>query len=225
MLVEVSPDPNESPHTVDDSAKKPLRPVEEETLVSGAQSGDADAFCALIDPYLRQIYLTAARITRSHADAEDASQECLVKAFLHIRAFRNESKFSTWLMRIAINESLMLVRKRKIELRYILGEKDLSEISPVTQIRDRKTSSNPEAIWMQKERKELIKEAVSRVGADLRLTMQMLGAGEMRRSEISRALQVSPSAVNTRLRRGFRKLRRILTERLGGREELIRGWI
>src|SRR5579863_3617061 len=136
---------NLSPGGGDDAAKEPLRPLEQENLVSKARSGDADAFRELVGPHLHRIYLTAVRITRNPADAEDASQECLVRAFLHIQTFRNDSQFSTWLMRIAINESLMRVRKRKAELRHVLGEKDLSEISSGIQIRDRKSSSNPEA--------------------------------------------------------------------------------
>jgi RNA polymerase sigma-70 factor (ECF subfamily) len=209
----------------DESAERSLPLFKEEDLVSRAQSGDAGAFSALVDPYLRQIYLTAAKITRNHADAEDASQECLVKAFLHIRTFRNDSRFSTWLQRIAINESLMRVRKRKIELRHVLRERDLSEISSVIHLRDRKDSSNPEAMWIQKERNELLREAVGQLGAEISLTVHLFGAGEMRTNEISQAIQVSRPAVKARLRRGLRKLRGILSEKCGGREERIQGWI
>jgi len=208
-----------------ESAEELVRFLGERSLVSKAQSGDSEAFCLLVDPYLRRVYLTAAKITRNHADAEDASQECLLKAFLHIETFRNDSKFSTWLMRIAINESLMRVRKRNAELRHVPGEKDLSEISSVIQMRDRNTSSNPEAVWMQEERNGLLREAVSQLGAELRLAVHLYGAGEMRTREIGYASQVSHSAVRTRLRRGLRKLRGILSEKLEGREERVRGWI
>ena len=148
-----------------------------------------------------------------------------MKAFLHIQTFRNESRFSTWLMRIAINEALMRMRQRKAELRHVSGEKDLSENSSAIQIRDRKISSDPEAIWIQKERNELLKDAVGQLSRDLRLAVHLFGAEEMQRNELSCALQLSKSAVNTRLRRGLRRLRKILTEKLRGREELLRGWI
>jgi RNA polymerase sigma-70 factor, ECF subfamily len=222
VLVDTRLGRDESPAAGDDSAKEAIRPLEEENLVASAQSGDAGSFCVLVVPYLRQIYLTAAKITRNRADAEDASQECLVKAFLHIRTFRNDSKFSTWLMQIAINESLMRVRKRKAELRHVLSEKDLSEISFTTQMRDRKSSSNPEAICMQKERNELLKEAVGQLGTKLRLAIHLFGEGEMRPREISYALQLSHSGAKARLRRGLRKLRGILTENLGEGNERIR---
>ena len=225
VLVDTSANLNEPQGVGDDSANGPIRPLEEENLVFRAQSGDAESFRLLVVPYRHQIYLTAAKITRNHADAEDASQECLVKAFLHIKTFRNDSRFSTWLMRIAINESLMRVRKRKAELKHVLGEKDLFEISSVIQMQDRKSSSNPEAICIQKERNELLREAVGQLGPELRLTVQLFGAAEMRTREIGHAIQLSQSGVKTQLRRGLRKLRGILTKKLGEREEPTRGWI
>jgi DNA-directed RNA polymerase specialized sigma24 family protein len=119
----------------------------------------------------------------------------------------------------------MRVRKRKIELRHVLRERDLSEISSVIHVRDRKDSSNPEAMWIQKERNELLREAVGQLGAEIILTVHLFGAGEMRTNEISQAIQVSRPAVKTRLRRGLRKLRGIPSEKCGGREEQVRGWI
>jgi RNA polymerase sigma-70 factor (ECF subfamily) len=211
--------------SIEDTPGGPVGPQGEEHFVSMAQEGDAEAFCALVEPYFHQIYFTALKITHNHADAEDASQECLVKAFKRIQTFRRDSKFSTWLIRIAINESLMMVRKRRAELKYVIGEKDWSEISSVIQIRDRKSSSNPEASWMQKERNELLKEAVGKLGAEMSLMIHLFAAGEIRTREISSALQISNSGVNARLRRAFRRLRGILTEKFGGRDERVRGWV
>jgi RNA polymerase sigma-70 factor, ECF subfamily len=199
--------------------------LDEGILVSKAQSGDEKAFCELIAPYMRHIYLTAARITRNHEDAEDASQESLLKAFTHIRSFRKDSKFSTWLTRIAINESLMRVRKRKPELRYILGDDDLSEILFVNQIRDHKRDSDPEALWNQKERNELLREAVHQLEANSKMAIHLFEAGDLGTQEIGYALRISQSGVKTRLRRALRKLRAILGEKLGGEDERIRGWI
>jgi len=199
--------------------------LDEGTLVSKAQSGDEEAFCMLIRPHLRHIYVTAVRITRNHEDAEDASQESLMKAFTHLHAFRKDAKFSTWLTRIAINESLMRVRKRKPELRHVLGDKDLSEIPFVSQIRDCKSASDPEAIWTQKERNELLREAVRQLGVNSKIAIHLFEAGELRSQDIGGALHLSQSGVKTRLRRALRSLRSILTEKLGGGEEEIRGWI
>ncbi len=91
---------------------KKLSPnLDQPGLISRAQSGDGQAFGTLIQPHLRRIYLTARKITGNHEDAEDACQESMVKAFVHIQRFRGHAKFSTWLTRIAINEALMAVRQ------------------------------------------------------------------------------------------------------------------
>lgn len=156
-------DGNETKYNTYGCAKRPPQRLDQEELVSKAQSGDEGALWLLVEPHLHQIYLTAARITRNHEDAEDASQECLVKAFTCIQAFRNEAKFSTWLTRIAINEALMLVRKRKAESRHVFAEKDLSEIPSVIQIRDRKSSSDPEAVCTKREKSEFIRKAVGQL--------------------------------------------------------------
>ena len=163
--------------SITDTSGGPVTPQREDHFVSRAHAGDAEAFCALVEPYFHQIYFTALKITHNHADAEDASQECLVKAFRRIQTFRRDSRFSTWLIRIVINESLMQVRKRRAALKYVIGEKDLSEISSVIQVRDRKSSSNPEASWILKERNDLLKEAVGKLGAEIKLVVRLFAAG------------------------------------------------
>jgi len=91
-------------------------------LVSKAKSGDCQGLTALIEPHLRRIYAAAVKITRNHEDAEDACQESVLKAFLHIEGYQGNAKFSTWLTRIAINEALMTVRRTQGVGRYRSGE-------------------------------------------------------------------------------------------------------
>jgi RNA polymerase sigma-70 factor (ECF subfamily) len=202
-----------------------LTPLEEESLIHRAQSGDDEAFWSLVEPHLHRIYAAAARITRNHEDAEDVCQECLVKAFTHIQTFRKDAKISTWLTRISINESLMFIRKRKAELRHVRFDKDFSEIPSILQMRSWDADSDPEALWAQGERNEILWEAVNQLGEDFREAIHMFGAGEMRTREIGNALQLTHSGVKTRLRRGLRSLRSILSESLGGGDAPIRGWI
>jgi RNA polymerase sigma factor (sigma-70 family) len=161
--------------------------LDELSLVCKAQSGDRKAFCVLIRPYLHHIYRTATRITGNHEDAEDASQECLGKAFTHLQSFRKDSRFSTWLTRIAINESLMRVRKRKPQLRNVMWEKDMSEIPSVSRIRDPKDSSDPEAIWAEKERNEILRDDVLRLGMNSKIAIHLFQAGDIKLSEIGYA--------------------------------------
>ena len=91
-------------------------------LVKRAQSGDKNAFASLIQPYVRKAYHVALKITRNREDAEDASQQSLLNAYAHIHQFRGQSKFSSWLMRIAMNEALIKVRKRRSEDHYLTYE-------------------------------------------------------------------------------------------------------
>ena len=84
-------------------------------LVACAQAGDQAAFSRLVQPHMRKIYHVALRITRNREDAEDASQQTLLKAFANIGQFHGASQFSTWLIRIAMNEALMAIRKRRSE--------------------------------------------------------------------------------------------------------------
>lgn len=74
--------------------------VDQSMFISRAQSGDGQSFDALVEPHLQRIYLTAIRITRNHEDAEDACQESLIKALVHIQSFQGNAQFSAWLTRI-----------------------------------------------------------------------------------------------------------------------------
>src|ERR1700722_14940578 len=99
--------------------------LDQSQLISRAQSGDGQAFTALVEPHLHRIYMMAMRITRNHEDAEDACQEGLVKALTHIQRFQGHAQFSTWLTRIVINESLMTFRKLQTEARHRINDGDL----------------------------------------------------------------------------------------------------
>jgi RNA polymerase sigma factor (sigma-70 family) len=80
---------------------------------SGQRPGDSAAFEQLVRQYERQIFRTAQHITQNREDAEDITQDVFFKAFQKLDQFQGNSKFSTWLVRIAVNESLMRLRKRK----------------------------------------------------------------------------------------------------------------
>src|SRR5881296_3642187 len=83
----------------------------EESLIQRIREGEHELFYELIRPYERRVYSAALAILRNEADAEDAAQEAMLKAFKHIRQFRAEARFSTWLIQISVNEARM--RKRK----------------------------------------------------------------------------------------------------------------
>src|SRR5205085_12174222 len=87
--------------------------VDESQLVSKARGGDPEAFNELVNRYERKIFRLAKHITQNDEDAEDVLQETFLKAYEHLDTFQGNSKFYTWIVRIAVNESLMKLRKRK----------------------------------------------------------------------------------------------------------------
>src|SRR6202161_2978458 len=98
------------------SLEPPAKPFNEEMLIQRIRNGEHDLFYELIRPYERRVYSTAFAILRNEADAEDVAQEAMLKAFKHIRQFREEARFSTWLIQIAVNEARMRRRKDHAEL-------------------------------------------------------------------------------------------------------------
>src|SRR5208337_5455373 len=90
---------------------QPAEQFEEEALIRRVRDGEHELFYHLVRPYERRVYAAAFAILRNEADAEDAAQEAVLKAFKHIRQFRAEARFSTWLIQITVNEARM--RKRK----------------------------------------------------------------------------------------------------------------
>ena len=88
----------------------------ERELMQRVVSGETDLFYALIQPYERAVFLAAASILGNDADAEEVAQEAVLKAFKNLARFRQESKFSTWLIQIAINEAKMKLRKDRRHL-------------------------------------------------------------------------------------------------------------
>src|SRR5499425_3220205 len=97
------------------SAKSYLDPNQTE-LIRRVCNGDKEAFYELVRPYERAIFTSAMSILNNQADAEEAAQEAVLKAFANISRFRGESKFSTWLIQIAINEARLKLRKDRRHL-------------------------------------------------------------------------------------------------------------
>src|SRR5436190_23124801 len=96
--------------------------LDEDTLIAQAREGNAEAFGELVSRYERKIFRLAQHITQSREDAEDVLQETFLKAYEHLHQFQGNSKFYTWLVRIAVNESLMKLRRRKTEKTVSIDE-------------------------------------------------------------------------------------------------------
>lgn len=93
------------------SLDRPAEQINEAMLIRRVRDGEHELFYQLIRPYERRVYAAAFAVLRNEADAEDVAQEALLKAFKHIRQFREEARFSTWLIQITVNEARMRRRK------------------------------------------------------------------------------------------------------------------
>src|SRR5499425_3097140 len=98
------------------SLENPAQQDYEQRLIQRIRDGEHEAFYQLIRPYERRVYAAASAILRNEADAEDCAQEAVLKALKHIRQFRAEARFSTWLIQIAVNEARMRRRKQRSDL-------------------------------------------------------------------------------------------------------------
>jgi len=180
----------------------------DEALVTATKRGDAQAFEELVLRHRQKILALAQRITNNREDAEDVAQETFHKAFLHLDAFQEKSKFSTWLTRIAMNEAFMLLRRRR-GVFEVLPENpdDRAKASPEAFVEQ---SLNPEESCWQRERTEILAEAINRLGPKVRRTILLRDVEERSVQETARILGTSISAVKARVFHGRRKLLRTL---------------
>src|SRR5258706_647643 len=109
----IEDDRKQTAHTV--SAGNPLERSEAE-LIARVKRGDVEAFYEMVRPYERAVFLAALSLVKNDADAEEVAQEAILKAFKNLSRFRQEAKFSTWLIQISINEAKMKLRKDRRHL-------------------------------------------------------------------------------------------------------------
>ncbi|MGH9684671.1 MAG: RNA polymerase sigma factor [Candidatus Acidiferrales bacterium] len=188
--------------------------AEESSLVEQAKAGDQAAFASLVRPYMRKTYHVALRITGNKEDAEDASQQSVLKAYSHIDQFNSESRFSTWLTRIAINEALMKVRKRRSEDSYMSYDFSPGDGSSAIEMLSASDALHPETLYSKKERQRVLREAIGELRGSSRVIVWLLGLQERQTKEAAQILNLSESAVKARFLRARNQLRECLAERI-----------
>ena len=173
----------------------------ETELVTQARAGDVEAFTTLLQQYDRYVYRVAFHITENREDAEDVMQEAFYKAFAHMDQFQGNSLFYTWLVRIAVNEALMKVRRRGSEKMLSLDEPmDLGENTWVPrEIED--WDDNPEQRYAKAELENIISEAVSRLPQPYRTVYLLRDVESLSTEEAAELLGLSVAAVKSRVRR------------------------
>jgi RNA polymerase sigma-70 factor, ECF subfamily len=174
-------------------------------LVAAVKCGDTQAFEELVLRHKQRLLAVAQRITNNREDAEDVVQESFHKAFLHLDAFQQKSQFSTWLTRIAMNEAFMLLRRRRGVLEVLPETPDDGAKSGFEAFVDQ--SPNPEESCWRRERRELLAEAISRLGPTIRKAILLRDIEERSVEETAQILGASITAVKARVFQGRRKLR------------------
>ena len=184
---------------------------DEAPLVDRARSGDTAAFSELVNRYERKIFRLAKHITQNDEDAEDVLQETFLKAYSHLESFQGHSKFYTWIVRIAVNEALMKLRKRKSSRTISLDEPtDTGEDTMVREIAV--WEENPEQKYSRDELREILDKAVDSLKPAFRTVFVLRDIEEMSTEETASALDISIPAVKSRLLRARLQLREKLTK-------------
>jgi RNA polymerase sigma-70 factor (ECF subfamily) len=194
------------------AAIPPLRILAEEddaALVTAAQYGTTEAFEVLVRRHQARILRAAWRFTRNREDAEDIVQQSFQKAFVKLQQFEGNSSFSTWLTRIAINESLMWLRRKRTSSEVPIEES--SENNETTQTLDFTDSGpNPEDSCLQRERERILSAAMNELTPGMRKAIELRELGELSTEETARVMGLSVQAVKGRAFHGRRKLREVL---------------
>lgn len=195
------------------AAIPPLRILAEEedrTLIIAAASGSNEAFEVLVRRHQRRILSIAWRFTRNREDAEDITQQAFQKAFVHFRQFEGNSSFSTWLTRIAMNEALMWLRRKRALLEVPIEESRTTtdESSPQLDFPD--SGPSPEDSCLQRERDLILSAAINELTPRMRTAIQLREIGELSTEETAHVMGLSVESVKGRVFHARKKLREIL---------------
>jgi RNA polymerase sigma-70 factor, ECF subfamily len=181
----------------------------DEDIVRQVLEGNTGMFELLMRRYNERVYRAARAIVRDEHEAEDVMQQAYVSAFTHLRQFNGLARFSTWLTKIAINESLARVRRRG---RYEAFDDDLSNVEPFM---SSGPAENPERQAFSAELRGFLESAIDTLPDGMREVFVLRDVEGLSTSEVAESLGVSEDVVKTRLSRGRATLRRVLLERTG----------
>jgi RNA polymerase sigma-70 factor (ECF subfamily) len=187
-----------------------LSRIEETRLVKQAQSGDKDAFDALTRRFYPILVKVAVRVVPNIDDARDVVQDALLSAYKHLGQYRWDARFSTWLVRITINQATTFSRSRKT---FVSLEENCPPIvsTPAGRVQEAMT---PEALCRSLELVAIIRQAIDCLPRPYK-TLMRLKCQDLDSSEIAGALGLSGTVVKLRLHRARRRLRETLAARLG----------
>jgi RNA polymerase sigma-70 factor, ECF subfamily len=187
----------------------------DEEIVARVVGGEVPLFEVLMRRHNQKVYRAVRSLLRDETEAEDAMQQTYLAAYLHLSRFEGASRFSTWLVRIAINEALGRLRRRHptVALDEGAAEAELPRSAPATD--GRRASANPEERAMSSELSRLLEGALDAIPETYRVVFMLREVEGMDTAETAEALEVSEETVKTRLHRARAILRERLYETVG----------
>ena len=179
-------------------------------------AGDRDAYRLLMDRHLCSVTRVTFRITGNEADAEEAAQEAFLRAYNKLPSFRQDSAFSTWIMRIAMNTAINLVERRSRDLSYFAPriEDETSSADHAVQVADRQ--AGPEVSLLNREAVSLRQAAMAELTPMERTAFTLRHMEDVPMTEIATALNITTNSAKQAVFRAVSKLRRSLTPIAGG---------
>ncbi|HEV3253243.1 MAG TPA: sigma-70 family RNA polymerase sigma factor [Candidatus Acidoferrales bacterium] len=194
-----------------DAASRTLPAADDEAaLVAAAKAGDLGAFEKLVDRYSGRIFRLARNLTKTGGDAEDVVQDAFLKAFQHLSSFRGDSRFYTWLVRIAMNEFYMKLRKRRPGVVSLDEPADADGNLLPRELED--WGPTPEERYGQTELREILEEAIAGLGEANRVVFHLRDVEGFSTEETASILSVSIPTVKSRLLRARLHLREKLSK-------------
>ena len=186
------------------SALQEVTRTKEASLLATAKSGETVTLDTLYRAHAEKLFRTVHRITRNREDAEDAVQDSLLRAFLHLGSFDGRSTFSTWLTRIGINSALMILRKRRASLEFSPDGQSTTEV--LLEVSD--PSPNPERRYAEQERSRILKDAINGLRPSIRRTVELHILEDRTVSETAAQIGISVAAAKGRVFHAKAALRR-----------------
>lgn len=188
----------------------------EQALIERVCNGEKELFYELVRPYERAVYITAHSILQNEADAEDVAQEAVLKALAHLKTFRRESKFSTWLIQIAVNEARMRLRKERRNLYDSIDEGNATEEGEYLPCDFADWREIPSEELERKELRQALRRALVSLKPIYREVFVMRDIQNMSITDTAKTLGITEASVKTRLLRARFQMRDALAPGIDG---------
>ena len=182
----------------------------EKELIARIIAGETNLFHELIRPYERMVYLSILTMVRNQQEAEDAAQEVMINAFRHLKSFRGDAKFSTWLVTIAMNEGRQRLRKAKAVHLESLDESKEDREGDFTPAVLTDWREIPSEALEKKEMRQKLREAVEQLPPIYREVLVLRDLEELNQEETASALGINVTLVKVRLHRARMMLQKML---------------